>query len=371
VIRRTVLALVALAVPAPFAPGLVAQGWAADVYAGHAVHDPVSAEIGTSNAVLGIRRSGGVGNWLYVSGALPLAAEDPLWAATGIGFRPSVGGRPWSVGAEISVHAYVYSDRSSGLSPGLAGRGATAQALPFVSLQAGPARVELLSGVAHHSHVFSGQRGSRTLHESAARFILGRNGLLEVVGETRYLRAEEGNYPYGGASLSLRQGHVATWGGFGHWFSDVVTDLSWHAGASLDLGSRSELWLSLRQDPPHPLYWNDARRSWNAGLRYRFGQRAPAPLPAPYAPVVSGGRVTIRIPVSESREAPDIAGDFSRWALVPMTRSGDHWAVTLELGPGVYHYAFRSKGGEWFVPLSVAGRREDGFGGHVAMLVVP
>jgi hypothetical protein len=36
----------------------------------------------------------------------------------------------------------------------------------------------------------------------------------------------------------------------------------------------------------------------------------------------------------------------------------------------VYHYAFRSADGEWFVPASMAGRRDDGMGGHVAMLVV-
>jgi hypothetical protein len=36
----------------------------------------------------------------------------------------------------------------------------------------------------------------------------------------------------------------------------------------------------------------------------------------------------------------------------------------------VYHYAFRSHTGQWFVPASVAGRRDDGFGGHIAILVV-
>jgi hypothetical protein len=45
--------------------------------------------------------------------------------------------------------------------------------------------------------------------------------------------------------------------------------------------------------------------------------------------------------------------------------------IRLPLAAGVYQYAFRSATGEWFVPTSIAGRRDDGMGGHVAVLVVP
>ena len=44
--------------------------------------------------------------------------------------------------------------------------------------------------------------------------------------------------------------------------------------------------------------------------------------------------------------------------------------VTVKLDPGVYNYAFVTPAGEWFVPESVAGRKSDGMGGHVAVLVV-
>jgi hypothetical protein len=53
-----------------------------------------------------------------------------------------------------------------------------------------------------------------------------------------------------------------------------------------------------------------------------------------------------------------------------MQRDGDHWTYTIALAPGVYHYSFVSNTGEWFVPASVAGRKDDGMGGHVAVLVV-
>ena len=53
-----------------------------------------------------------------------------------------------------------------------------------------------------------------------------------------------------------------------------------------------------------------------------------------------------------------------------MLREGEYWVVRLPLTAGVYHYAFRSSTGDWFVPTSTAGRRDDGMGGYVAVLVV-
>ena len=53
-----------------------------------------------------------------------------------------------------------------------------------------------------------------------------------------------------------------------------------------------------------------------------------------------------------------------------MEREGDEWVVRLPLAPGAYRYAFRSATGEWFVPSSTPGRRDDGMGGHVAVLMV-
>ena len=47
-----------------------------------------------------------------------------------------------------------------------------------------------------------------------------------------------------------------------------------------------------------------------------------------------------------------------------MQREGGEWVVRLPLSPGVYHYAFRAANGEWFVPPSTPGRRDDGMGGY-------
>jgi hypothetical protein len=82
------------------------------------------------------------------------------------------------------------------------------------------------------------------------------------------------------------------------------------------------------------------------------------------------GHAVITIPVRSAKGTPSIAGDFTGWKPVPMHRAGSRWTYTAKLDPGVYHYAFVAEDGSWFVPESVAGRQDDGMGGHVAVLVV-
>jgi hypothetical protein len=36
----------------------------------------------------------------------------------------------------------------------------------------------------------------------------------------------------------------------------------------------------------------------------------------------------------------------------------------------VYNYSFVAPDGTWYVPQSVPGRKDDGMGGHVAVLVI-
>jgi hypothetical protein len=53
-----------------------------------------------------------------------------------------------------------------------------------------------------------------------------------------------------------------------------------------------------------------------------------------------------------------------------MQRTGERWTITVALAPGVYNYAFVNSRGDWFVPEKHPGRKADGMGGHVAVLVV-
>jgi hypothetical protein len=186
-------------------------------------------------------------------------------------------------------------------------------------------------------------------------------------GEARYARAAEGSYSYAGTSAALRSGSVEAWASAGRWFGDALDDFAWNGGASVQLNPQLQLWTALRQDAPDPLYWNGARHSWNVGVSRRIGSGFAA---ASLRPESAAGHVTIRIPLSESHSAPAIAGDFTGWKPVAMVRSESFWMVTLPVRPGIHHYAFRRPDGRWFVPASIEGRRDDGFGGHVAVLVV-
>jgi hypothetical protein len=364
--RRLPAAAAALLALVVSAPPTSAQGWAVDAYAGRAVYDAVAASIGTSNGVLGIRYNGAGGSWLYVTAAAPLAAGNPAWGALGLGHRLMAGRKGFGAGLDIGAHGYGYRDPSTVDF----GAGATVHALPFLAAVRGPARLEIRSGVLQHLSTLAGQSHSRAVHDSGVRLAVGGSSPLELSGEGRYVRAEEGGYSYGGAMVSLDHGRGEIWVSAGRWFSEAIPDLAWGTGATVKLGTAYDLWASVRHDPAHPLYWNDARQSWNVGVSRRLGsvgQRAAWPRP----PEVTAGRVTIQIPASASSSEVFVAGDFNGWKAVAMERLGEYWTISLAVEPGHYHYAFRTGDGNWFVPESLPGRRADGFGGHVAVLVVP
>jgi hypothetical protein len=342
-----------------------AQGWTLDAYGGQATYEALSAEIATPNAVLGLRYAGASGGWFFLSAGAPLAAESPFWAASGLGRRLSLGPGRLSAGIDVSAYGHGYRDPTSET----VGTGGSLEALPFVALAGGPARLELRSGLLQYANTFAGQSRSRTLHESGARLILRVAEPITLGAEGRYARADEGVYPYAGASLAVDLGRGQIWGSMGRWFSDALEDVAWSTGVTLRLRQRTDVWGAISQQSSDPLYWNDSRRSWNVGLSRRIGRHPPAPAPLPVQ--FSAGGVTVRLPISEVRSAPFIGGDFSGWKPVPMTRSGEFWTVCLPLDPGIYHYAFRTAGEEWFVPESTPGRRDDGFDGFVAILVVP
>ena len=141
-----------------------------------------------------------------------------------------------------------------------------------------------------------------------------------------------------------------------------------HVGSAVTLGGRTTLWGSIRQEARDPLYWNPSRRTWSIGLTQRLGR-----IPAPLLPVARSetGIVVVRLPAGDAPPGlVSIAGDFNSWQAAPMQREAGDWVARLPLAPGVYNYTFRSADGGWFVPVSTPGRRDDGFGGHLAVLVV-
>jgi hypothetical protein len=172
----------------------------------------------------------------------------------------------------------------------------------------------------------------------------------------------------GGLTVQLAGERALAWGSVGHWFSDEAAGTPWSAGIRLAVSSRIGIAASARHVPFDPLHLAPPQTTWSTGLAMALGARPtpPAPVPATYL----DGLATIQLPVSEARGAPLVAGDFNDWQPAPMQQAGDTWVITIPVEPGVYHYAFVTREGEWYVPESVPGRRDDGMGGHVAVLVV-
>ena len=358
-----VVALVAIVTSASV--GLVfAQEWSVDVSAGRTVYDPLAATLGTNTLLGMIRYEGGRDTWVYGAAAPPSGESGTFWGAAGAGrrlMRTPQGGRS-SLGADVGVHGFSFRDRLVGLS----GTGGTLEASPFVRVTLGDGFVEGGGGWRGHTLSFAGARENRGVFETGVRG--GYGAAVRIVGDARWVHAPEGTYPFVAATLAYDGTRGGLWGQAGKWLARDQADRVWGFGGVIILRAGTSVWGSVRRDGPDPLYWNLPRRTWSIGLTQRLGRTPPAVLPMPRS---QGGVVVVRL---READAPAgvvaIAGDFNNWQPVPMTRDGGDWVARLTLAPGVYHYAFRSAQGDWFVPLSTAGRRDDGMGGHHAMLVV-
>lgn len=342
------------------------QGWVLDASAGQIAHEALPGSIGTFGATLGVRYEGA--RWLALSAGIPFDSAGVPWGALGAGARLASSG-PVVVGIDVGAHAYGFQDPISRANGG----GATVEAMPLLSMRAGPVGLGVRSGLLHYTSVFSGESTSRSVHASDARLSFG-SAVFRVTGEGRFIRAEEGSYPYAGASAEASLGGGTLWGYGGKWIADVIKTPVWGGGARLTILGRTDVYASFQQETNDPLYWNTPRRSWSVGVSRRLGRpphSLPALIPRSLAPEVSAGQVTFRMPLSASSESPALGGDFTQWKPVRMIRDREFWTLTLPVRRGSHRYAFRRGDGEWFVPESVPGRMDDGMGGTVAVLIVP
>jgi hypothetical protein len=339
-----------------------AQRLSVDVSAGRLVYDQAAANV-TSNNLLGTLRYDRDDAWLFGSIAAPLGGADTTWGAGGAGGRLRLPGRSAarvSYGADLDAHAFVFHDQLVDQS----GSGGTLEALPFMRLTLGTGFLEGHAGWRGHTIGQAGTRTNRDVVEGGVR--AGAGGPIRFEAESRWVSAPEGVFPFVGGSVSVNRRSLLLWAHAGRWLDDALDDPVWGGGVEIRLTSRTNLWTSLRQEAPDPLYWNSARRTWSIGATQRLG-KAPSTLPLRSLPA---GVVALRIPVQESESELFVGGDFNNWELMPMRREGKEWVATLQLSPGTYHYAFRNARGEWFVPTSMPGRRDDGMGGYVAVLMV-
>lgn len=340
-----------------------AQALSVDVSAGRLVYDPVATNLGTNNLTGSVRYDTARQAWVYGGVSAPLTDTATFWGGGGTGGRFAA--RPntrVALGADVAGHGYSFRDAVVGQT----GTGGLAEAIPFVRFSEGFGFVEARGGWRGHTLTLGGVRESRGVGETGAR--AGYGARLRLEGDARWVHATEGTFPSVGLSLAYDGSPVQLWGHTSKWLHADLDQAGWGAGLAVTLAARSSVWASARQEAPDPLYWNTTRRTWSVGMTHRLGRIASPirPMPASQSGVVV---VTLR-----ASDAPpgqiSIAGDFNNWQPVAMQREGNHWTIRLPLARGVYHYAFRSATGTWFVPSTTPGRRDDGFGGHVALLLV-
>jgi hypothetical protein len=357
----------ALAVPLVLlaSTAVFGQGLFVDLAAGRVVFDPVPGSMATSNATGTLRFETPRGLSLYGTAAAPLNREASIWGAFGGEGRLTLAGNRNAgahLGVDVGAHGYLFRDVVLDQS----GRGGTVAAVPFAALSSGGARVEVRGGWRGQTLSYAGIAERRGVLETGVR--AGYGTVLKVEGEARWVRAPEGTFPFAGASLVYAGTPVQAWVQGGKWASADLDEFAWEAGVGVSVNRDTTFWASAQQRPPDPLYWNVMRRSWSVGMTRRFGPPAVALPSAP--PRQDGNGVLIRLAAEAGVTDVSIAGDFNGWQPLPMQRDGQHWFIRLPLAPGVYHYAFRSSDGRWFVPSDVAGRRSDGMGGYVAVIVV-
>ncbi len=352
------LASLVLSMPA----AVCAQGLSVDVSAGRLVYDPLVTNIGTNNLMGSLRYDTVREMWIYGAAAAPLTDTAMFWGGAGAGGRLATRTNRVSLGTDVAAHGYSFRDAIVDQ----VGTGGIAEVIPFLRLSAGLGYVEGHGGWRGHTLTLSGVRESRGVLDTGVR--AGYGGLVRVEGDARWVRATEGTFPFAGATVMYVGTPVQVWGQAGKWLHTDLDDTTWGSGLSVSLGARSSVWASVRQEAPDPLYWNTARRTWSVGMTQRLGRVA---IPIRPVPAAKDGGVIVTLRASDAPAGQvSIAGDFNNWQPTPMQREGDNWVLRLPIGPGVYHYAFRSSTGSWFVPSSTPGRRDDGMGGHVAVLMV-
>lgn len=379
-------------------PDARAQGWSAEVQGGSVRYQTGPTSLAVSNLTVGLSYLSGF-RQLGVSAGIPLQDGDPAWGALDAGDRLLLRPGPLLLGVDVGGAFFLQHDHRldegpedvPGPSdppgpPGGAdetplvdndGYGVRGEVMPVLGWNVGPGRVELRGGVAAYHDAFGAGEGddpeesfTRTagMADLQASLPLGTRALLAP--QARYARVEGRDFPFAGMTAVAVTGRVSAWASVGHWFSDVVDEVPWSVGASVTTGRRVELTTQYRQDAFDPLFGAVPRRSWSVGVAVRL-QPPPSvarPVPAAY----EDGRAVLILAQGEvpPGEAPRIAGDFTDWEPVPMESGPGGWRYTVALDPGVYHYAFVTDGGEWFVPETTPGRRDDGMGGFVAVLVV-
>ena len=376
-------------------PSLNAQEWRVEARAGLYPESagPVGGDV--FGAALGLQYSRPE-FWTSALLGVPSGDEGNLWGGVSSGVDLWTPGSRWAIGLQASGQLFgqrqpgalieeptgpnrpgrapVFTEppgtASGGVQPTLTGHGYLLQVTPGIRFQASRTSVSVNGGASQYTAAFADQQFSRTLGVAGASYTFTPRPNVRLSSETRAYFATEATYPYAGVEALYVHRRGRVWGRAGRWLAENIPTVPWSLGGGLNVGSRTALTVSVRQDAFDPLIQTPSRTAWNFGVSVRLGPPAfeiSVPEPDSY----KAGVATLSLPASSGQKGtPSIGGDFNGWQPVPMTREGDRWVHRISVSPGLYNYAFVASDGTWFVPESTPGRKPDGFGGFTATLVI-
>ena len=356
---------------------LRAQQWSAEAHAGRirSALDPASSAY--ESVAVGIRyeRSHTA---FRISAGVPTRSAAPLWGAAAAAHRFAARPGLLIAGVDVAANGFVLLDRAAETRelPGpfqpptttvaQSGFAGAAQVMPVLGIETAKLHVHVRGGASQYVSEIGEQRRDRRVTLADAQLTLFPTPAIAFMPAVRHFIAEEADYTMASVTGFAGVGKLNVWGSVGRWLNADDRAATWSAGASLRLDDRWQLSASGRRDVLDPLYATPDQTSWSLGLAMKLGGVTPR-MPAA---VVNAGMTIIKLPAAQSPAAPRVAGDFSGWTPQPMQRRGDHWIYQVALQPGVYNYAFVDANGAWFVPEKHPGRKRDGMGGDVAVLVV-
>lgn len=358
--------------------------WTVELQAGRLQGAPGAEPAASGAFSLQLRQESRRGG-LRLGGGLPAEASEPYWGVAAAWHRLATAAGGLTGGVDLGAHAALLRGRDGGFRrvPGFPFRPpqfeavppttATtlgAQVLPLAAIERGAWRVQARAGVAHVHMRQNGDAVDRTVPQADLQVTRILGDWLALSPLVRRFREPDGEWTdYAGlhAAVVLPAVTVAT--GVGHWMGRGAIGTPWLVSATLWPQGRWSVTASARRDSYDPLTRQADLTSWNLGVGLTLG-RLRRTAAAPIAPVDESGQAVIRLPLKAGGDGPRIAGDFTDWTPVPMTRRDDAWIYAAALPAGVYQYAFVAADGTWFVPPATPGRRDDGMGGHVAVLIV-
>lgn len=358
--------------------------WVLGAQAGRLRNVPGAVPAADGVLGLGLQYSDRVGGFRAAVG-LPVRAQEPYWGTLGGWVRLAHTRAGFAVGLDLSGQGTMLRDRDGGLRevPGLLGPRlepvpVTAaytiggEGLPLLAYEAGRVRVQARAGVARLWVVRGETRGDRTVPLGDLQLtVLVSNAIAIAPVVRRFHEPDDRVSDYVGATAVIAGGPVSFRVNMGHWMGVLEAETPWSANATIQPVGRLLLTAGARHDGYDPISRQPPQTSFSISAGIRLGRAPLARVTQPVPVVGRDGRSVIRLSVAESPASPRIAGDFTGWSPQPMQREGAHWTFEVSLAPGVYQYAFVAADGTWFVPESVPGRRSDGMGGQVAVLVVP